>query len=96
MATTHAAKEQWRAVRRCVLGGELDKAKLLLQEMQAQYPEDKEIADELHRLLRGLPLHCTETPQQRKQRCLDETLRDLASDIGAHSAKQLAEMRTED
>ena len=95
MAKT-APKEQWRALRRYALSGELRTARRLLLTMTQEYPGDAEAAAELQRLEQGQPLLCTETQKERRRRLCEEARIALAKDIEALNSTKAATLHTEE
>ena len=94
MAAT-PTKAQWRALRRYALAGDKETTSRLLLRMVEKYPTDKEAAGELARFQAGLPLHITESADQRRARLCFEAQHALQEAVRAHTTPQsLACMRT--
>lgn len=91
-----APKEQWRAVRRYALSGEMRTARRILQMMVQENPDDIEAAAELQRLEAGQPLRCTETQKARQERMNEEALYAIADKINVYSTKKLAALQTKE
>lgn len=86
----HAPRAHWRSLRCCVLSGQWDDARELLEHMVEQYPHDAEAAAELKRLQAGEPLHLLDSPARRRERLRDEALHDIAHAAKLHTPNRLA------
>lgn len=90
------SKSQWRTLRRYVLAGDREAARHMLQDMVHNYPEDKEAAAELTRLILGEKLHISESPHERQARLISEAQQELLHTLTSHTPQSLACMPTEE